>query len=83
MEPRITARRKLSFNLSRYETMETEVFLVEIPFDTDPEEISAQLDLLMAPDIERAALATSHAEEDNTSSVYTWRDIVRNTKEGA
>jgi hypothetical protein len=83
MEPTITARRKLTFNLGRYESMETEIFLVNIPADTEPEEISQQLDLLMEPEIERACLATSHADEDNTSSVYTWRDIARNSKEGS
>lgn len=79
----ITARRKLVFNLGRYEQHETEFILSGIPDDTDPEDIAVQLDLLMAPDVERAVLATSHDPEDNATGVYVWKEIVTNAKEGA
>lgn len=82
-EVEITARRKLVFNLGRYEQQETEVIITGISMDTDPEEVSAQLDLLVAPEVLRAKLATSHAPEDNATSVYTWEEIVNKTKEGA
>lgn len=71
----ITARRKLSFNLGKYENMETEVILTDIPEGTDPLDISGKLDEIMQPDIIRASLATSHAEDDNVTSVYEWKKI--------
>lgn len=79
----ITASRRLSFNLGRYEQQEITFTVTGIPMDTDPEDVSVQLDLLMAPDIARARLATCHAREDNATSVYTWDDIAKNAKEGA
>ena len=79
----ITARRKLTFNLGRYESMESEIFLVGIPVDTDPEEISQQLDLLVAPEVERAEFATTHHPDDNITSVYAWREITDRVKEGS
>lgn len=78
----ITVRRKLVFNLGRYEQAEIEFTIAGIPDDTDPEDIAVQLDLLMAPDVERAAIATTHDPGDNATSAYTWRDITNMAKEG-
>ena len=77
----ITVRRKLVFNLDRYEQHEIEVTIDEIPDDTSPDEVANWLDDMMLPDIERAALATSHAIEDNATSVYTWKSLA--SREGA
>jgi hypothetical protein len=79
----ITASRELLFNTSRYEHHKTSFTITGIPGDTDPDAIAEQLDLLMAPDVERAALATSHDPADNVTSIHVWKDIVKIAKEGA
>lgn len=78
----ITARRKLVFNPGRYETIETEYILTDIPDDTDPDAISEQLDILMTPEIRRARLASCHDPDDNVTSVYQWAAIVGLEPEG-
>lgn len=79
----ITAKRMLRFNLGRYEEHVIEVGLTGIPEDADPEAIAEQLDLLMAPEVARAELATTHHPDDNVTSVYAWKNIIENTREGA
>ena len=71
----ITVTRKLTFNLERYESMETSVTITDIPDDADPEEISATLDAIMAPEFARAELATSKDVDD--TSLYTWNQIAK------
>lgn len=77
----ITARRRLLFNLDQYESMEIEFIISDIPDDTDPDAISRHLDELMAPEVKRAAVATSRDESD--TSVYKWGEIIAATMEGA
>ena len=71
----INVCRKLTFNLERYENMTIEVTVTDIPDDTDPEEISARLDAIMAPEFARAELATSKDVDD--TSLYTWNQIAK------
>lgn len=78
----ITARRRLVFQPSRYETIEIEHTLTDIPEDTDPEDITQQLDMIQAPEIQRARLASVHDPDDNVTSVYKWADIVGLEPEG-
>jgi hypothetical protein len=79
----LTVTRSLLFNPGRYEKHEISFTIAGIPVDTDPQAIAEQLDMLMAPEIERAALATSHDPADNATSIYVWQDIVNAAKEGA
>jgi hypothetical protein len=74
----ISVRRRLLFNLDRYESAEVEVIVSDLPDDTDPDSISDMIDEVMAPELARARLATAKTAED--TSLYTWIDIV--TKEG-
>ncbi len=76
----VVIKRTLTFNLSKYEQMTTEVIVTGIDFDTDGEDISVELDRLQAGEVHRAALATVHHPDDNATSVYEWDRI---TKEGA
>lgn len=77
----ITARRRLVFNTEKYESVEIEFTISDIPDDTDPDDITMHLDELMAPELHRARLATSRVEGD--TSVYTWNRIVGNPEEDA
>lgn len=69
----ITVRRRLLFNTAKYESMEVEVTVSDIPDDTDPDDISGHLDEVMAPEVARAELATSFGPDE--TSVYTWKQI--------
>jgi hypothetical protein len=69
----ITVTRRLLFNLDRYESAEITVTVTDIPDDTDPDEISRQIDDVMAPELRRAELATSKTADD--TSLYTWNQI--------
>lgn len=75
----ITVTRKLTLNLGRYESMTVEVTLAGLDVDNDPDSISQQLDMIMAPEIQRAELASAHDPDDNDSSVYKWVDIIDQT----
>jgi len=77
----ITARRKLVFNLGKYEQTETEFTITGIPGDTAPKEISSMLDLLMQPEIDKVVLATAHHPDDNATGVYTWQEITEKSRE--
>lgn len=68
--------RTLEFNLGRYEQMKTTIVLKDIPADTDPDALSEQLDIIMAPEIARAAFASVHPVEDNVTSVYDWNRLI-------
>lgn len=78
----VTARRRLVFQPGPYESIEIEHVLTDIPVDTDPEDISEQFDILQAPEIYRARLASVHPKSDNVTSVHTWADIVGLPSEG-
>ena len=69
----ITVRRRLLFNLDQYESAEIEVIVSEIPDDTSEDDISAELDRIMRPELARAELATSRDSEH--TSLYTWKQI--------
>lgn len=71
----ITVRRKLVFNTDRYESAEIEVTITDIPDDADPDELSADLDRVMAPELARIELATAKTKDD--TSVYTWNEIAK------
>jgi len=77
----ITAYRRLEFNPGKYEQATTAFTLTGIPGDTDPEEISRMLDLLMQPEIDRVVLATAHHPDDNATGVYTWQEITEKSRE--
>jgi hypothetical protein len=77
----ITARRKLVFNLGKYEQAETEFTITGIPHATGPEEISRMLDLLMQPEVDKVVLATAHHPDDNATGVYTWQEITEKSRE--
>lgn len=77
----ITIRRKLLFNTDRFENMEIEVTITDLPDGVDPEQASVMLDQAMAGELYRARLATS--KESGDTSVYTWNEIVGNPEEDA
>ena len=68
--------RTLEFNLGRYEQAKVSVTIRDIPMDVTAEDISATLDEKMEREVARAAFATVHPEEDNVTSVYSWRRII-------
>ena len=74
----ISVRRRLLFNLDRFESAEIEVVVTDLPDDTDPDSISEMIDEVMAPELARAELATT--KERGDTGLYTWIDIVN--KEG-
>jgi hypothetical protein len=75
----ISVRRRLLFNTGKYESVEIEAIVSDLPDDTEPDSISTMLDEVMAPEIERVEKATSKTEDD--TMLYTWIDITR-IKEG-
>jgi hypothetical protein len=79
----ITIRRKLLFNIDRFENAEVEVTITGLPDDVDPEKASEMLDAAMAGELYRVRLATSKDKDDNNTSLYTWNDIVGNPEEDA
>jgi hypothetical protein len=75
----ISVRRRLLFNTGKYESVEIESVVSDLPDDTDPDSISEMLDDVMAPEIARVEKVTSKTEDD--TMLYTWIDITTN-KEG-